>query len=115
MPTERAERRPKSVRIRTRRLVEQARSDPNPDFEQRALPILRQKIQDFDERFGAFMPVLRDIFDARKEKYDTGDVTKLNALTFDYENPDGTKYNPKHPEILLEIKEATDIIVGIFK
>lgn len=115
MPTERAERRPKSVRIHTRRLVEKARQDSDPDFELRALPILRQKIQNFDERFGAFFPVLRDIFDARKELYDTGNTKKLSALTHDYEDSEGSKYNPKHPDMLLKVKDATNVIVGIFK
>lgn len=113
MSQEMGERRPRGVRKHTRRLLEEVRHDP--DFEHRVLPLLRQRVPDFDKAYGTHINVLQDIFVARKEKQETGNTDKLDALIRDYESPDGVKYDPKHPHILLDLKQATDVIVGIFK
>lgn len=105
-------RRPKGVRIHTRRLMEEVRRDP--DFE-RALPLLRQQIPNFDQAYGAHFGVLEDILLARKDIREKGSYEKLDALSKDYESPKGKNYNPDHPNILEEVAPATRIIVGIFK
>lgn len=112
MSPERAERRPKSVRKHIRRLKEEVRRDP--EFEQRAIPLLRQKLENFDVKYGAHLGILEEIFIARREIQITRDTSPMAKINDKYSNPDSPFFNPEHPDILGEIKPATDVIVGIF-
>lgn len=105
------ERRSLGYRRHIRGLKTEARHGDSWENAQR---LLRAQIPDFDNTFGQHLSVLRDYFEFRKKIFQTGDYSTTPEFIRKYSHPEGSHYNPKHPEILKELRPATNVIRGLY-
>lgn len=85
---------------------------PEWEIAQRYLSL---QIPNFNEDFGALIPVIRDWHDTRLEIERSGNYGLVEEFRKKYEDPNAARFDPKHPNVFDEIKPVRDAIRDFYK
>ncbi len=105
--------RSKGAKIQIRRFKTEARTlDPQWEIAQRYLNL---QIPNFNEVYGKLIPVIRDWHDTRIIIARSGNYELVDEFRKKYEDPNGAKFDPEHPNVFDEIKPVRDAIRDLYK